>query len=68
MKQLNPEIQIYVRASSTAEAEHLKKEGITNVWNDVESVSNFISARIVNAYAPDEEDEDKESAAAAGAH
>ena len=67
-KQLNPEIQIYVRASSTAEAEHLKKEGITNVWNDVESISNFISARIVNAYAPDEEDEDKESAAAAGAH
>ena len=67
-KQLNPEIQIYVRASSTAEAEHLRKEGITNVWNDVESISNFISARIVNAYAPDEEDEDKESAAAAGAH
>ena len=67
-KQLNPEIQIYVRASSTAEAEHLRKEGITNVWNDVESISNFISARIVNAYAPDEEDEDKASAAAAGAH
>ena len=67
-KQLNPEIQIYVRASSTAEAEHLRKEGITNVWNDVESISNFISARIVNAYSPDEEDEDKASAAAAGAH
>lgn len=67
-RQLNPEVQIFVRASSTAEAEHLRKEGITNVWNDAESISNFISARIVNAYRPDEEEEDKEAAAAVSAH
>ena len=67
-RQLNPEVQIFVRASSTAEAEHLRKEGITNVWNDAESISNFISARIVNAYRPDEEEEDKDAAASVSAH
>lgn len=56
-RQLNPELQIYVRASSTTEAEQLRKEGVQNVWNDVESISDFISTRILRVYAPEEEDD-----------
>ncbi len=59
-RQLNPEIQIYVRAASSSEAEQLRKEGIQNVWNDVQSISDFISARIVHAYAPEDEEESEE--------
>ena len=62
-RQLNPQIQIYVRAHSGSEAEQLRKEGVENVWNDAESISDFISSRIVRAYAPDDDDEEESGSA-----
>ena len=61
-KQLNPDINVMVRAGSTEEAEHLKKEGLKNVFLDSDSVAQVIKGSIINYYKKDDEsDEDAEA-------
>ena len=49
-KQLNPELNIMARAGSRDEVEHLKQEGIANVYLDSESVSEVLTGNILDYY------------------
>lgn len=49
-KQLNPELNIMARAESRDEVEHLKQEGIANVYLDSESVSEVLTGNILDYY------------------
>lgn len=49
-KQLNPELNIMARAGSRDEVEHLKQEGIENVYLDSESVSEVLTGNILDYY------------------
>ena len=53
-KQLNPELNIMARAGSRDEVEHLKQEGIANVYLDSESVSEVLTGNILDYYKKDE--------------
>lgn len=49
-KQLNPELNIMARAGSRDEVEHLKQEGIANVYLDSESISEVLTGNILDYY------------------
>lgn len=59
-KQLNPELNIMARAGSRDEVEHLKQEGIANVYLDSESVSEVLTGNILDYYKKDEKDEEQD--------
>ncbi len=58
--QLNPELKIMVRAGSRDEVEHLKQEGIKNVYLDSESISEVLTGNILDYYKKDDEEDDEE--------
>lgn len=61
-KQLNPELNIMARAGSRDEVEHLKQEGIANVYLDSESVSEVLTGNILDYYKKDEEQDGQDKA------
>ncbi len=67
-KQLNPELNIMARAGSRDEVEHLKQEGIANVYLDSESVSEVLTGNILDYYKKDEEQDGQDKARAQSAH
>ena len=67
-KQLNPELNIMARAGSRDEVEHLKQEGIENVYLDSESVSEVLTGNILDYYKKDEEQDGQDKARTQSAH
>lgn len=67
-KQLNPELNIMARAGSRDEVEHLKQEGIANVYLDSESVSEVLTGNILDYYKKDEEQDGQDKARIQSAH
>lgn len=67
-KQLNPELNIMARAGSRDEVEHLKQEGIENVYLDSESVSEVLTGNILDYYKKDEEQDGQDRARTQSAH
>lgn len=67
-KQLNPELNIMARAGSRDEVEHLKQEGIANVYLDSESVSEVLTSNILDYYKKDEEQDGQDKARTQSAH
>lgn len=67
-KQLNPELNIMARAGSRDEVEHLKQEGIVNVYLDSESVSEVLTGNILDYYKKDEEQDGQDKARTQSAH
>lgn len=67
-KQLNPELNIMARAGSRDEVEHLKQEGIANVYLDSESVSEVLTGNILDCYKKDEEQDGQDKARTQSAH
>ena len=67
-KQLNPELIIMARAGSRDEVEHLKQEGIANVYLDSESVSEVLTGNILDYYKKDEEQDGQDKARTQSAH
>lgn len=67
-KQLNPELNIMARAGSRDEVEHLKQEGIANVYLDSESVSEVLTGNILDYYKKDEEQDGQDKARTQAAH
>ena len=67
-KQLNPELNIMARAGSRDEVEHLKQEGITNVYLDSESISEVLTGNILDYYKKDEEQDGQDKARTQSAH
>ena len=67
-KQLNPELNIMARAGSRDEVEHLKQEGIANVYLDSESVSEVLTGYILDYYKKDEEQDGQDKARTQSAH
>lgn len=67
-KQLNPELNIMARAGSRDEVEHLKQEGIENVYLDSESVSEVLTGNILDYYKKDEEQDGQDKARTQAAH
>ena len=67
-KQLNPELNIMARAGSRDEVEHLKQEGIANVYLDSESVSEVLTGNILDYYKKDEEQDGQDKARTQSAH
>lgn len=67
-KQLNPELNIMARAGSRDEVEHLKQEGIANVYLDSESVSEVLTGNILDYYKKDEEQDGQDNARTQSAH
>ena len=67
-KQLNPELNIMARAGSRDEVEHLKQEGIANVYLDSESVSEVLTGNILDYYKKDEEQGGQDKARTQSAH
>lgn len=67
-KQLNPELNIMARAGSRDEVEHLKQEGIANVYLDSESVSEVLTGNILDSYKKDEEQDGQDKARTQSAH
>lgn len=67
-KQLNPELNIMARAGSHDEVEHLKQEGIANVYLDSESVSEVLTGNILDYYKKDEEQDGQDKARTQSAH
>ena len=67
-KQLNPELNIMARAGSRDEVEHLKQEGIANVYLDSESVSEVLTGNILDNYKKDEEQDGQDKARTQSAH
>lgn len=67
-KQLNPELKIMARAGSRDEVEHLKQEGIANVYLDSESVSEVLTGNILDYYKKDEEQDGQDKARTQSAH
>lgn len=59
-KQLNPELNIMVRAGSSEEAERLREEGIQNIYLDSESISEVLKGNILDYYKKDEADKERE--------
>lgn len=67
-KQLNPELNIMARAGSRDEVEHLKQEGIANVYLDFESISEVLTGNILDYYKKDEEQDGQDKARTQSAH
>lgn len=67
-KQLNPELNIMTRAGSRDEVEHLKQEGIANVYLDSESISEVLTGNILDYYKKDEEQDGQDKARTQSAH
>lgn len=67
-KQLNPELNIMSRAGSRDEVEHLKQEGIANVYLDSESISEVLTGNILDYYKKDEEQDGQDKARTQSAH
>lgn len=67
-KQLNPELNIMARAGSRDEVEHLKQEGIANVYLDSESISEVLTGNILDYYKKDEEQDGQDEARTQSAH
>lgn len=67
-KQLNPELNIMARAGSRDEVEHLKQEGIANVYLDSESVSEVLTGNILDYYKKDVEQDGQDKARTQSAH
>ena len=67
-KQLNPELNIMARAGSRDEVEHLKQEGIENVYLDSESISEVLTGNILDYYKKDEEQDGQDKARTQSAH
>lgn len=67
-KQLNPELNIMARAGSRDEVEHLKQEGIANVYLDSESISEVLTGNILDSYKKDEEQDGQDKARTQSAH
>lgn len=67
-KQLNPELNIMARAGSRDEVEHLKQEGIANVYLDSESISEVLTGNILDYYKKDEEQDGQDKARTQSAH
>lgn len=67
-KQLNPELNIMARAGSRDEVEHLKQEGIANVYLDSESVSEVLTGNILDYYKKDEEQDGQDKVRTQSAH
>ena len=67
-KQLNPELNIMARAGSRDEVEHLKQEGIANVYLDSESISEVLTGNILDYYKNDEEQDGQDKARTQSAH
>ena len=67
-KQLNPELNIMARAGSRDEVEHLKQEGIANVYLDSESVSEVLTGNILDYYKKDEEQGEQGAVQSQSAH
>lgn len=67
-KQLKPELNIMARAGSRDEVEHLKQEGIANVYLDSESVSEVLTGNILDYYKKDEEQDGQDKARTQSAH
>ena len=67
-KQLNPVLNIMARAGSRDEVEHLKQEGIANVYLDSESVSEVLTGNILDYYKKDEEQDGQDKARTQSAH
>ena len=67
-KQLNPELNIMARAGLRDEVEHLKQEGIANVYLDSESVSEVLTGNILDYYKKDEEQDGQDKARTQSAH
>lgn len=67
-KQLNPELNIMARAGSRDEVEHLKQEGIANVYLDSESISEVLTGNILDYYKKDEEQDRQDKARTQSAH
>lgn len=59
-KQLNPDLNIMVRVASSEEAEHLREEGIQNIYLDSESISEVLKGNILDYYKKDEADKERE--------
>ena len=54
---LNPDIEVMVRARNNDEALQLEKTGITGVFNDKEAAAESLAGAIYAHYAPKTEDE-----------
>lgn len=67
-KQLNPELNIMARAGSRDEVEHLKQEGIANVYLDSESISEVLTGNILDYCKKDEEQDGQDKARTQSAH
>lgn len=67
-KQLNPELNIMARAGSRDEVEHLKQEGVANVYLDSESISEVLTGNILDYYKKDEEQDGQDKARTQSAH
>lgn len=67
-KQLNPELNIMARAGSRDEVEHLKQEGIANVYLDSESISEVLTGNILDYYKKDEDQDGQDKARTQSAH
>lgn len=57
-KQLNPDIEVMVRAKDGDQAEELKKEGLENVFNDREAVVESLAGAIYERYEGEDEEEE----------
>ncbi len=55
-KQLNPDIEVMVRAKDGDQAEELKKEGLENVFNDREAVVESLAGAIYERYEGEDEE------------
>ena len=57
-KQLNPDIEVLVRAKDSDQALDLKKEGLENVFNDREAVAESLASAIYLRYEGEDEEEE----------
>ena len=57
-KQLNPDLEVLVRARDNEQAAALKQEGIENVFNDREAVALSLVGAIYEHYEGEDEDDE----------
>lgn len=57
-KQLNPDLEVLVRARDNEQAAALKQEGIENVFNDREAVAQSLVGAIYEHYEGEDEDDE----------
>lgn len=55
-RQLNPDIQIVIRAVTALESEQLAELGVKDVMSDADSLTAHLSERVLDAYASTEEE------------